>query len=219
MRVSVQRGRFGPHNCYSVLKKYWDPRCCDNIRNMKAFKDGSGVVFDIKSENYEAFMDNYARLKETGDRIDFDVEKCSELPDLEDEFGYGGSQNWRDNGSQNTFGGGGNYGGFGGRGGASYGDKGGGRGGYGGGRGGYRGGRGGYENGNSYGGGSRGGYDNGFAGGRGGSRGGWGGNNRDDYDRDDGSNWGRGGDRDGGNRNTYQPRGNRGGRGNYGYST
>jgi hypothetical protein len=91
MRVSCQRGRFGPHNCYSILKKYWDPRCCDNIRNMKAFKDGTGVVFDIKSENFDAFMDNYARLKETGDRIDFDVEKAAELPDLEDEFGYGGS--------------------------------------------------------------------------------------------------------------------------------
>ena len=106
MRVSVQRGRFGPHNCYSVLKKYWDPRVCENIRNMKSFKDGSGVVFDIKSENFESFMDNYARLKETGDRIDFDLEKCAELPDLEDEFGFGGSQNWRDNGSSQGFGGG-----------------------------------------------------------------------------------------------------------------
>jgi len=109
MRVSVQRGRFGPHNCYSVLKKYWDPRVCENIRNMKSFKDGSGVVFDIKSENFESFMDNYARLKETGDRIDFDLEKCAELPDLEDEFGFGGSQNWRDNGSSQGFGGGGGY--------------------------------------------------------------------------------------------------------------
>jgi len=105
MRMSVQRGRFGASNCYSILKKYWDPRCCDNIRNMKSFKDGSGVVFDIKSENFESFMDNYARLKETGDRIDFDVEKCAELPDLEDE----GSQNWRDNGSSQGFGGGGGY--------------------------------------------------------------------------------------------------------------
>ena len=46
---------------------------------MKAFKDGMGVVFDIRAENFEAFMDNFARLKETGDRIDFDVAKCADL--------------------------------------------------------------------------------------------------------------------------------------------
>lgn len=34
-------------------------------------------------------MDNYTRLRETGDRIDFDVAKCADLPDLEDESGYG----------------------------------------------------------------------------------------------------------------------------------
>ena len=55
---------------------------------MKGIRDGSGVVFDLKSENFEAFMDNYASLKETGERIDFDVVKCADLPDLEDEFGY-----------------------------------------------------------------------------------------------------------------------------------
>jgi len=62
---------------------------------MKPFIDGSGVVFDIRAENSEAFMDNYARLKETGDRIDFDVAKCADLPDLEEDQGYG-AQNWRD---------------------------------------------------------------------------------------------------------------------------
>jgi ATP-dependent RNA helicase DDX21 len=152
VRISSQRGRFGPANCYSVLKKYWDPRCCDNIRNMKGFRDGSGVVFDLKSENFESFMDNYARLKETGDRIDFDVAKCAELPDLEDESGYGGSQNWRETGRDNGYGrGGGN--------------------GYGNGRGGGMG-RGGSRGGGYQGYGSRDGMDSGGWGNRGGGRGG-----------------------------------------------
>ena len=107
VKLSSQRGRFGPNNAYTVLRKYWEPRVGDNVRNMKAIKDGSGVVFDMRSENFEAFMDNYARLKETGERIDFDVVKCADLPDLEDEFGYGGSQNWRDNGRDSGYGRGG----------------------------------------------------------------------------------------------------------------
>jgi len=80
---------------------------------MKSLRDGSGVVFDIRSDNVEGFMDNFARLRETGDRIDFDITKCSELPDLEEDGGYG--QNWRqqDNSGggyrSNNRGGGGGY--------------------------------------------------------------------------------------------------------------
>ena len=65
---------------------------------MKNFKDGSGVVFDLRAENFDAFMDNYERLRETSDKVDFDVAKCIELPDLEEE-GYGGNTNWRDTGA------------------------------------------------------------------------------------------------------------------------
>lgn len=98
--MTCARGRFGPNNAFNVLRKYWDPRVGENVRNMKSMKDGCGVVFDVRSENFEAFIDTFARLKETGERIDFDLMKCADLPDLEDEFGYGGSQNWRDKGDQ-----------------------------------------------------------------------------------------------------------------------
>jgi len=47
--MSVQQGRLGPGNCYTILKKFWDPRTSDQVRNMKAFKNGLGVVFDIRS--------------------------------------------------------------------------------------------------------------------------------------------------------------------------
>jgi hypothetical protein len=164
------------HNAYNVLRKYWDPRVSDNTRNMKGFRDGSGVVFDIRSEAFEAFMDNYDRLKETDKHIDFELQKCTELPDLEDEGGYGGGGNWRDQGKDNfrpSRGGGGGYGGD--------------RGGYGGSSGGYggRGGGGGFSRDNNRGGGGgdwgnrdtfqkrdngygdRNGYDNNFNGGGG----------------------------------------------------
>jgi hypothetical protein len=188
------RGRFGPNNAYNVLKKYWDPRVGDNVRNMKGMRDGSGVVFDIRSENFEAFMDNFARLQETGERIDFEVMKCGDLPELQDEFGYGGSQNWRDNGRDRDGGGGGYQGnnprgggGYQSRGGGGYGDRGGGM---------SRGG--GYQQRDSYqqesqGWGARGGGRGGGRGDRGdrGRGGGYGGG-RQDYDNDGGSSWSRG---------------------------
>ena len=90
------KGRLGASNAYSILRKYWEPRVCDSVKNMKSFRDGSGVVFDIKSDHFDSFIDNFARLKETGDRIDFDVVKCTDLPDIDDDAGYGVSQNWRD---------------------------------------------------------------------------------------------------------------------------
>ena len=54
-------------------RKYWDPRVCDSVKNMKAFRDGTGVVFDIKADHFDSFMDNFNRMKETGEKIDFDV--------------------------------------------------------------------------------------------------------------------------------------------------
>lgn len=90
------KGRLGASNAYSILRKYWEPRVCDSVKNMKSFRDGSGVVFDIKSDHFDSFIDNFARLKETGDRIDFEVVKCTDLPDIDDDAGYGVSSNWRD---------------------------------------------------------------------------------------------------------------------------
>jgi hypothetical protein len=48
-------------------------------------------------------MENFERLKETGEHIDFETSKCMELPDLEEDVftGFGGntatSSNWRTN--------------------------------------------------------------------------------------------------------------------------
>jgi len=172
VRMSVQRGRLNVGDCYRVVKKFWGPRQSDSVRNVKPFRDGSGVVFDIRTDQLEMFLENYERLKETERSIDFDVSKCTELPDLDDDAGYGGGGNWRD---QNGGGGYGNQRGYGGRGGyrsgGGYGDR---------------------ENGGGWGGrgGRSGGYGNQ-------NSGGWG-NRRDDYDDNQGQSWSRGNDRNGG---------------------
>jgi len=107
MKMSNARGGMGFRDAQSVLRKYWDPRVSDNVRNMKMFRNGNGVVFDIRSETVEAFLENFERLKETGDRIDFDICKCTDLPELEED-GYGSVSNWRSD--NNSRGGGGGYG-------------------------------------------------------------------------------------------------------------
>ena len=35
IRMSVQRGILATNTCYTILKKYWDPRVCEHVRNMK----------------------------------------------------------------------------------------------------------------------------------------------------------------------------------------
>jgi hypothetical protein len=97
--MSVQRGYLSTQNAYQILRKYWDPRIGDNVRNMKSFMDGTGVVFDIKDHHFDSFMMNFEHVKETQERVDFDITKCADLPDL-DEEGYGGGGNWRDQGHQ-----------------------------------------------------------------------------------------------------------------------
>lgn len=144
MTTTSQRGRLGHGNAFAILKKYWDPRTAEHVKNMKALRSGSGVVFDMRAEYHEGFLENFARLCETTDRIDFDVRKCAELPEL-DEDGY--RESWRDQGrggGYDQYGGGtSSYGGN--RGGGGYDRRGGG------GYGTQRGGRGGYDGGSSWG--------------------------------------------------------------------
>jgi hypothetical protein len=60
--MSCDRGRLLPSNAHSILRKYWEPRVCDSVKNMKGIKDGSGVVFDIKADYFDGFMDNFERM-------------------------------------------------------------------------------------------------------------------------------------------------------------
>ena len=98
LKSTMTRGRLANGSAYSILKKYWDPRTVEHVRNMKTLRNGTGVVFDLRADQFDAFIENFERVQETQSRIDFDVQKCSELPDL-DEDGPG-TQNWRDSGSR-----------------------------------------------------------------------------------------------------------------------
>lgn len=110
----------GEDMCMQVIQKYWNVRMADSIKMIKALSDGSGIVFDLRMDLAESFMDNYSHLKETqAKRVDFEMTRCTTLPKIEGG-GYGGSKNrYESNGGG---GGGGSYGGSrGGGGGNSYG--------------------------------------------------------------------------------------------------
>jgi len=66
------------------------------------------------SSFYEGFIENFERLKETREHIDFEASKCMILPELEEDVftGFGGntgtSNNWRsgnayDNGDKGAY--------------------------------------------------------------------------------------------------------------------
>lgn len=84
---------------------------------MRNIAGSVGVVFDIYEDKFNRFIENYEYLKSReGERgLDFHVERCNELPEL-DEDGQGGDA-WRNTSGGGGFGGGNNqmsYGGGGG---------------------------------------------------------------------------------------------------------
>jgi hypothetical protein len=78
------------------------------IKNMKAKRDNSGIVFDVYEDKVERFISVTEYLKERDGHCDFEVIKCLSLPELEDEpdsQNSNGGGAWRANGG----GGGGDY--------------------------------------------------------------------------------------------------------------
>jgi len=66
----------------------------ENVRGMRAKKDGSGVVFDVWEDKIERFTYAVEYIRERDGHVDFDILKCKALPELveeEDFFGGGGS--------------------------------------------------------------------------------------------------------------------------------
>lgn len=105
-------------SAWAILKKYWPGNLTESVKGMRQKKDNTGVVFDIYENQVDRFQEIFNHLKETDSRIDFIVEKCNELPELDDESGSGfesrggsswnregGSGGYQRHGRQNSFGG------------------------------------------------------------------------------------------------------------------
>jgi len=106
MMTSNGQSRLDIRAANSFLQR-WPPRIADSVRNMRQIRNGTGVCFDIYSDHYDRFMDNYDHLADRESNLEFLVEKCTELPDCIEEGEF--SANWRDN---NDDGYGGGFGGM-----------------------------------------------------------------------------------------------------------
>ena len=63
MCIGEDGGRIGAQAAFAILYKYWAPKISDSIKTIRPFSDGSGVVFDIRSQWVDAFLENYEHLK------------------------------------------------------------------------------------------------------------------------------------------------------------
>jgi hypothetical protein len=74
-------GHLGAQACYAILYKYWAPRISDDVTVMRPFADGTGAVFDIRSQWVDGFLDNYSHLSNGGRAPNFEVSRAKSLPD------------------------------------------------------------------------------------------------------------------------------------------
>lgn len=58
---------------------------------MRAYKDMTGAVFDVSEEDIERIEDIFNHLKEER-RIDFDIGRAKQLPELKEDENFGGYQ-------------------------------------------------------------------------------------------------------------------------------
>jgi ATP-dependent RNA helicase DDX21 len=82
-------GRLSKDTCRRILDRGWAGRTADSIKTIRGTRSGSSSVFDIYDDQLEGFMAIFDHLKQTeGARIDFQVSKCDQLPELEAEDSY-----------------------------------------------------------------------------------------------------------------------------------
>lgn len=81
---------------------------------MKDISDQTGVVFDLRADHADAFMDNFDHMKATqGRKVDFDCCRCKKLPPINGAEAGGSSSYSRGGGGGYSGGRGGGGGGFG----------------------------------------------------------------------------------------------------------
>lgn len=88
--------RMFKRDVFGILRRFWAPQA-DSVQKMCQMRSQMGVVFDLYEDQYVRFMDTFDHLKAAeGDRLNFDVMKCNELPELaEDDPSSGAGSSWR----------------------------------------------------------------------------------------------------------------------------
>ena len=75
---------------WNILRRFAPETIVGEIMGMRALNDMAGAVFDVPEDKATQFEDIFKHAKESGTRMDFDINKCKALPDLLDkDFGRG----------------------------------------------------------------------------------------------------------------------------------
>jgi hypothetical protein len=80
MCVGEEGGSIRPQAGFAILFKYWAQRISESVKLIRPFTDGSGVVFDIRAQWVEAFLENFEHLKQGDKKVDFVVSRAKTLP-------------------------------------------------------------------------------------------------------------------------------------------
>jgi hypothetical protein len=73
---------------WNVLRRYLPENITTNIKGMKCFKDNTGACFDVQASDTERLCDIFEH-ETSGKTVDFQVSRCTSLPELKEEIAYG----------------------------------------------------------------------------------------------------------------------------------
>ena len=69
---------------WNILRRVLPQSISENIRGMRAYKDMTGVVYDVPEDAIERFEDIFSHMKDEK-RIDYEVERAKTLPELKED--------------------------------------------------------------------------------------------------------------------------------------
>lgn len=84
IEMKMNKPFYGVSVVWSILKKFLPTNITDQIYGMRAYKDLTGAVFDIRDEDIERFEDIFNHLRDE-QRIDFEISRAKSLPELKED--------------------------------------------------------------------------------------------------------------------------------------
>jgi hypothetical protein len=86
--VPIKRESTALDQAWTYLRSAVPPKNTESLKGIRIKKDGSGVVFDVWEDKVERFLYGPEYLRERDGKVDFDIMKCTALPDLVEEDDY-----------------------------------------------------------------------------------------------------------------------------------
>lgn len=99
----VKRETTALEQAWTYLRSAVPPKNTDNLKGIRVKKDGTGVIFDVWEDKVERFLYGPEYLRERDGKVDFDIFKCTSLPELVEEDDFQGGSGWRAGGASSGY--------------------------------------------------------------------------------------------------------------------